>query len=100
MKFAMRTQGKFKRFKQYEVFVRELLTSSLFGFIEIADFVWDIKATIVVDPSHEKLKDEFGYVERTYLPMHSILRVDQVAQHGVAKIIELGDKVSLFPNPI
>ncbi|CAM3690939.1 hypothetical protein VA7868_02456 [Vibrio aerogenes CECT 7868] len=91
--------------KQYEVFVRELLSSNIFGFIEIGDFVWDTRATIVLDPSHEKLKDEFDAVDRTFLPMHCILRVDRVAQHqieksGMAKIVELGDKVAHFPGPV
>ncbi len=84
----------------YEVFVRELVSSQLFGFIEIGQFVWDTQHTIVVDPSHERLKSEFNCVERTYLPMHSILRIDQVAEQGSAKIVDLGDRVTPFPNPI
>jgi hypothetical protein len=86
--------------QQYEVYVKELISSNLFGFIEIGDFVWDTHTSIVVDPSHEKLKDEFASVERTYLPMHSVLRIDQVARQGTAKIVDLGDKVTHFPGPI
>ncbi|SHO57794.1 DUF1820 family protein [Vibrio quintilis] len=86
--------------KQYEVFVRELHSSNIFGFIEIGDFVWDTQTTIVLDPSHEKLKDEFTAVDHTFLPMHCILRVDRVAQNGTAKIIELNDKVTHFPGPV
>ncbi len=88
----------FQAGKQYEVFVREVASSSLFGFIEIGDFVWDNHQTIVVDPSHERLMSEFAGVERTYLPMHSVLRVDKVVAQGSAKIVDLGDKVTPFPS--
>ncbi|MBF9003520.1 MULTISPECIES: DUF1820 family protein [Vibrio] len=86
--------------QRYEVYVREVVTSNLFGFVELADFVWDNHSSIVVDPSHERLKAEFAGVERTYVPLHSILRIDQVAEQGSAKIVDLGDKVAQFPSPI
>ena len=85
---------------RYELYVRELCQGSLFGFIEIGDFVWDNHTSVVVDPSHEKLKDEFADVTTTYIPMHNVLRIDEVKKHGTAKISELSDKVTAFPNPI
>ncbi|GGZ50993.1 hypothetical protein GCM10011274_06090 [Paraglaciecola chathamensis] len=80
--------------------MRELCQGSLFGFIEIGDFVWDNHTSVVVDPSHEKLKDEFADVTTTYIPMHNVLRIDEVKKQGTAKISELSDKVTAFPNPI
>jgi hypothetical protein len=53
-----------------------------------------------LDPSHEKLKDEFADVTRTYVPMHSVLRIDEVKKQGTAKITTLSDKVTSFPTPI
>jgi hypothetical protein len=85
---------------RYELYVRELCQGSLFGFIEIGDFVWDNHTSVVVDPSHEKLKDEFADVTTTYIPMHNVLRIDEVKKQGTAKISELSDKVTAFPNPI
>lgn len=85
---------------RYELYVREVLQSGMFGFIEIADFVWDEHTSLVVDPSHEKLKSEYSGVERTYIPMHSVLKIDEVKKQGTAKITELGDKVTQFPSPI
>ncbi|MFW8592151.1 DUF1820 family protein [Glaciecola sp. 2405UD65-10] len=78
--------------ERYELYVKELQSSSIFGFIEIADFVWDTHTELVLDPSHEKLKDEFGQVNRTYVPMHNVLRIDHVTKQGSAKITPLGDK--------
>ncbi len=86
--------------QRYELYVKELVTSSIFGFIEIGDFVWDKHTQLVVDPSHEKLKSEFSEVERTFVPMHHILRIDQVAKEGSAKITELSEKVTAINSPI
>lgn len=86
--------------QRYEVYVRELQSSQVFGFVEIADFVWDNHTELVLDPSHEKLKDEFAKVKRTYIPMHTILRIDQVEKQGSAKISQLSDKVTALHSPI
>lgn len=80
--------------ERYELYVKELVTSNIFGFIEIADFVWDTHTELVLDPSHERLKDEFAEVNRTYVPMHNVLRIDQVDKKGSAKITPLTDKSS------
>ena len=86
--------------ERYEVYVREGSQGQLFGFIEIANFVWDNHTALIVDPSHEKLKNEFADVRHTMIPMHHVLRVDQVRKQGAARITELGNNVSPFPSPI
>ncbi|MGL6614900.1 DUF1820 family protein [Aeromonas caviae] len=86
--------------ERYEVYVREVNQGQLFGFIEIAHFVWDNHTALIVDPSHEKLKSEFADVTRTLIPMHHVLRVDQVRKQGAARITELGNNVTSFPGPI
>jgi hypothetical protein len=83
--------------ERYELYVREVCQGSMFGFIEIGDFVWDTHTSLVLDPSHEKLKDEFADVTRTYVPMHSVIRIDEVKKQGISKITALSDKVSSFP---
>ena len=86
--------------ERYELYVQEVSQGGLFGFIEIGGFVWDNHTQLVLDPSHEKLKDEFSDVTRTYIPMHNVLRVDEVKKQGTAKITQLSDKVTAFPSPI
>lgn len=83
--------------KNYQMYVRELSQSNLFGFIEIADFVFDSPSTLLVDPSTEKLKTEFTGVTRSYIPMHAVIRVDAVTEKGNARISELGNNVMTFP---
>jgi len=86
--------------ERYELYVKELIQGNLFGFIEIGDFVWDTHTELVLDPSHEKLKDEFADVSRTYVPMHNVLRIDQVKKQGSAKITKLSDKVTSLGGPV
>lgn len=83
--------------KNYQLYVRELVQSNLFGFIEIADFVFDSPSTLLVDPSTEKLKTEFTGVNRSFIPLQAVIRIDAVTEKGAARISELGDNVSQFP---
>jgi hypothetical protein len=73
----------------------------MFGFIEIGGFVFGEKSAVVIDPTEEKLKSEFQEVKRTYVPMHSVIRIDEVKQEGVAKITSMEgkpDQVVSFPG--
>jgi hypothetical protein len=64
--------------KVYEIYARKVSHGSLFGFIEVEELVFGERTTVVVDPAEEKIKAEFNDVKRTYLPMHSVLRIDEV----------------------
>ena len=72
----------------FEVYARQIYQSDLYGFIEIEELVFGEKSKLVVDPSEEKLKAEFEGVSRSYVPMHSIVRIDEVAKEGSGKISE------------
>ena len=85
----------------YEIYARSVGHGSLFGFVEVEKLVFGERSSIVVDPSEEKIKNEFAGVTRTYLPMHSIIRIDEVEKQGLSKISKLeGSNVAQFPVPI
>lgn len=89
--------------KVYEMYAREVAQSGMFGFIEIAGFVFGDKSAVVIDPSEEKLKAEFNDVKRTYIPMHAVIRIDEVEKEGTAKIVSLegkGSPVVNFPGAV
>ena len=86
--------------KVYEVFARQVYQSDLYGFIVIEELIFDKRTSMVVDPSEERLKSEFESVTRTFIPMHAVVRIDEVEKEGVAKITELSDKVAQFPTPL
>lgn len=82
--------------KVYEVFVKQVYQSDLYGFIEIEDYVFDERSQVVVDPSEEKLKSEFAGVRRSFIPIQAIIRIDEVEKSGVSKISS-GDNIAPFP---
>jgi hypothetical protein len=88
--------------KVYEVYARKVSHGELFGFIEIEELVFGERSSVVLDPSEERIKGEFAGVKRTFLPMHSILRIDEVKKQGTAKItvLESGANVTQFPMPM
>ena len=81
----------------YEVFAKQIYQSDMHGFIEVEEYIFNKDKQLVVDPSSEKLKNEFSEVERSYIPINAILRIDEVKEGGEAKIKKNKDKVSPFP---
>jgi len=85
----------------YEIYARQVGHGALFGFVEVEELVFGERSSVVVDPSEEKIKSEFAGVKRTYLPMHSIIRIDEVDKQGKSKISKLeGANVAQFPVPV
>ena len=83
----------------YEIYVKNVYQSDLYGFLEIEGFLFGERRHMVVDPSEERLKAQFQDVSRTYIPLHSVIRVDEVEKQGVGKITEVkGGNVTQFPG--
>ncbi len=87
--------------KVFEIYAKSVHHDAMFGFIEIEELVFGEKTTVVVDPTEESLKSEFQGVERSFIPLHSIIRIDEVKKHGTAKITEGGTKEgNIMPFPV
>jgi hypothetical protein len=88
--------------KVYEVYAANVEQRELFGFVVLENLVFGETSSVVVDPGQERLQNEFQGVKRTYVPMHSIIRIDEVEKEGVSKITSLSKEgnVSQFPSPI
>lgn len=88
--------------KVYEIYARNIYQGELYGFVEVEELLFGEKSTVVVDPAEERLKTEFENTVRTYIPMHTIIRIDEVKKQGTGKITAVsGDKgsnVSAFPT--
>jgi hypothetical protein len=85
----------------YEIYARHVSHGSLLGFVEIEQLVFGEKSTVVVDPAEEKLKTEFAHVARSFIPVHAVIRIDEVSKPGAAKISPLPEgtsKVTPFPT--
>jgi hypothetical protein len=86
--------------KIYELYAKDAFQGELYGFVVLEDLLFDEHTTVVVDPSEEKLKSEFEGVARTIIPMHAVIRIDEVEKRGTPKIADMSDNVAAFPSPI
>lgn len=88
--------------KVYEVYARKVSHGTLFGFVEVDELVFGTRSSVVLDPGEERIKAEFAGVKRSYLPLQSIIRIDEVRKQGVSKILELesGTNVTPFPSSL
>lgn len=85
--------------KCYEVYCSHVFQSDLYGFIEIDGLIFGERSQLLVDPGEEKLQQEFSGVKRSFIPMHSIVRIDEVEKGGVPKISDSkGASIAAFPT--
>lgn len=93
----------FNQGKVYELHATEVSQSAMYGFIEVGGFAFGEKGRLVIDPAEERMKTEFEGVQCTYIPMHAVIRIDDVEKRGVNKITpvsETGANIAYFPSPI
>ncbi len=81
----------------YEIYARAVGQSEMYGFIEVEELLFGEQSSVLVDPAEERLKSEFAGVKRSYIPMHAVIRIDEVEKEGTAKITECAGNVTAFP---
>ncbi len=84
--------------KLYEVYCNQVYQSDLYGFIEIEELIFGEMSQLLVDPGEEKLQKEFAGVNRSYIPMQAIVRIDEVEKEGTPKLSDaIGGTVTSLP---
>ncbi len=85
--------------KVYELFSESVGSSGLWGFIEVSELVFETGEGLVVDPTEEKMRQEFAGAKVLHLPIQSVIRVEEVEKRGKCLIRdrESGEKVTPFP---
>jgi hypothetical protein len=84
----------------YEVYAENVSQGGLFGFVEVEGLVFGERSKLLIDSSEERLKTEFADVSRFYVPLHSVLRIDEVEKAGRGRITPGEGKVAAFPMPV
>lgn len=88
--------------KVYELYARRVASGELWGFVDVADLVFDVRDGVVIDPTEDQLRTEFAGTRVLHLPMQSILRIEQVEHKGKSAIRDAssGEQVvTPFPLP-
>ena len=85
----------------YEVYAHNIYSSDLYGFIEVEDYIFGKRSQVVIDPGEDRLRNEFEGVQRSFIPMHAVIRIDEVEKEGIAKVTETKTgNVTPFPMPV
>lgn len=86
-----------------ELYARSVTQSALFGFVEVEELVFGARSDLVVDPSEESLRNEYGDARRLFLPLHAIVRLEEVEHEGAARVRPAKPAsgiVTPFPVPV
>lgn len=86
--------------KTYEIYASEVGPSGILGFVQVGGLLFGEKPSVVVDPTEENLRSEFKGVKQTHIPMHAVIRIDEVEKPGPARISEGGSTGNVTPFPI
>lgn len=88
--------------KIYELYARQVNSGALWGFVEIGELAFEVNEGLVVDPTEERLRQEFEHTKILHLPMQSIVRIEEVDRKGQLAIRDAatGERVvTPFPMP-
>ena len=85
----------------FELYAQQIFQSELWGFMEIEELIFGERSQMLVDPAEEKLKNQFEGGKRSFIPVHSIIRIDEVERVGTPKITDAqgGSNIMHFPMP-
>jgi hypothetical protein len=88
--------------KVYELYAKAVHQGELYGFVEIEELLFGEASRLLVDPAEERLKSEFQGVRRSLIPIHAVIRIDEVEKEGQSKMHEVGEttNVTPFPTPL
>lgn len=87
--------------KSIELYAREVASSGLWGFVEVAGLEFAPAGEgLVVDPTEERLREEFGGTRRLHLPMHAVVRVEEVERRGTCRIRDAATGENVIPLPL
>jgi len=85
--------------KVYELYAKAVHQGELYGFVEIEELMFGNGSNLLVDPGEERLKSEFAGVKRSLIPIHAVIRIDEVEKEGQSKIHEGDGKTNVTPFP-
>lgn len=78
----------------YELYTRYIFQSEMYGFVEVEELLFDEsqisdsgdEISGDITNNFDKLKSEFTGVKRSFIPLTSIIRIDEMEQAGVVKV--------------
>lgn len=89
----------FNQGKAYLLHAEHVRQGDLYGFVEVSGLLFGEHTSVVIDPAEERLASEFGGVSRILIPMHAVIRIDEVKKRGQNKIMDVDGPGNVRPFP-
>jgi hypothetical protein len=64
--------------RSYSLLARSIGESEMFGFVEVADFIFEDRERLIISPEDDALRKEFAKVNFICIPHQYILRIDSL----------------------
>ncbi|MBN2231558.1 MAG: DUF1820 family protein [Deltaproteobacteria bacterium] len=64
--------------RDYALLARSVTESEMFGFVEIADFIFTDSDRLIISPEDDALRKEFARIRSIAVPHQYILRIDRL----------------------
>jgi hypothetical protein len=78
-----------------EIYANQVFQSELWGFLEVESFIVEASD----DSINNKVKKDFTGIKRSYIPITSIVRIDELEQRESSKKpIKSGSNIKPFPK--
>lgn len=71
------------------IYAQNVSPSEMLGFIEASEILFLGGSELIVTPEDEKVRKQFSRVERSHIPINSIIRIDEVRPERETPIIRL-----------
>ncbi|HYV85142.1 MAG TPA: DUF1820 family protein [Patescibacteria group bacterium] len=86
----------------FEIYASRVEQGLLFGFVEVEELLFGERSQVVVDPSEESIKIEFKGVRKTFIPLHAVIRIDEVEKQGMSRVsaAKADGNLTIFPAPM
>ncbi len=87
--------------RSIELHARHVASSSLWGFTEVGELVFDAPTEGgLIDPTEERLREEFKDTHVLHLPMQAIVRIEEVTRRGTLRVRDAGSGEKIMPFPL
>jgi len=87
--------------KVYTLYANQVDSGHLWGFIAVTGLLFDMHDGVVVDPTEERLREEFRHTKTLHLPIQAVLTVEEVEKKGPSAIRDAASGESVVtPFPL
>lgn len=86
--------------KTLQLYARHIASSQLWGFTEVGEIDFEQATGVVIDPTEERLREQFKDTRMLHLPMQCIVRIEEVDKRGALAVRDAENPQNIMPFPL